>query len=276
MRDDRMPADFERRIASSLHTEAPHPDPHLVDRIFQRTAETRQRRGWGGVALVAAFSAVAAGVAVLVIGLQLGNLLPPDRNVGVDPSTVVAEPSASASPSRATSRSPSPSPSVEGVPDGQRCTNDELGFSVEYPADWWANEAVVPDDAALTPIPACTYFAEEPVELQPNAGLPGGIAVIVDVADEPAGPGPTSVEVVERRETQVDGRPAVVEELEWTEDTGFQRAGDRMYSYRIQLAEGGTLVVATDTSVSGADERTYAEHRDVLDRMMESLSFTDS
>ena len=77
------------------------------------------------------------------------------------------------------------------------CTNEEFGFTVSYPAGWWANEALTPEDPALTPIPACTYFAEAPVELQPNAGLPAGIAVIVDVADAPAGAGPTGVEVID-------------------------------------------------------------------------------
>ncbi len=269
MRDDRIPVDLERRLASSLHTAAPHPAPDLADRALRRTAATPQRRGWGGLLLVSAVVATAAAVVIVVIGLQLGGLLPPDRNVGVDPSTVPATPSPSASAAPASEPPSSLAPSGS---DGPTCTNEEFGFTVSYPAGWWANEALTPEDPALTPILACTYFAEEPVELQPNAGLPDGIAVIGDLADGPAGE-PTGVEVIDRRDTEVDGRPAVVEELEWTEDTPFQQAGDRAYAYRIELTDGRALVVSTDTSVSSADEATYVEHRDVLDRMMESLVF---
>jgi hypothetical protein len=232
---------------------------------------------------VSAMAAAAAAVVAVVIGLQLGGLLPRDGNIGGEPSmapttsspSASAMPSASAVPSPSGTDTPAPSPSEDGFPAGQSCTNEEFGFSVDYPADWWANEAVVPDDPALTPIPACRYFAEEPVELQPNAGLPGGIAVIVDVREEPAGERPDSVEVLERRETEVDGLPAVVEELEWTEDTAFQRAGDRIYAYLISLPDGQTLSVSTDTSVSGADSDAYADHRDVLDRMIGTVEFSD-
>ncbi len=275
MTDDRIPPGFERRVASSLQAAAPIPAPDLADRVMRKTSMTRQRRRWGGLALASALAATAAVAVAVVIGLQLGGLLPQSPNVGDEPSAVATTPvpSATAAPaSQPATAAPSPS---EGLPaDGLTCTNDEFGFTVEYPADWWANEAVIPEDPALTPIPACTYFAEETVELQPNAGLPRGIAVIVRLAEDPAGE-PTGVEVIERRDTEVDGRPAVVEELEWTEDTAFQRSGDRTLSYRIQLAHGQALMISTDTAVSGADATAYAEHREVLDRMMDSLAFAD-
>ena len=278
MKDDRISADLERRIASSLHAAAPHPAPDLADRVLRHTAATRQRRRWGGLTFATTLAAAAAAVVVVLIGLQLGGLLPRGNDIGGQPSSVPATPSPSAPavPSASPSATPAPSPSEDGFPGGLGCTNEEFGFTVSYPADWWANEAVVPDDPALTPTPDCRYFAEEPVELQPNVGLPGGIAVIVDLAEEPLGEGPANVEVVERRETEVDGRPASVEELEWTQDTEFQRAGDRNYAYRISLPDGQTLSVSTDTYISGADADTYAGHREILDRMMESLDFVGS
>ena len=280
MTDDRIPPVFERRVASSLHAAAPTPAPDLADRVMRKTSVTRQRRRWGGLIMASALAATAAVAAAVVIGLQLGGLLPQRSNVGNEQSAPAATtlPSASDAPASqptSTVPSPSPSPSDGGLPGGMPCTNDEFGFTVDYPAQWWANEAVTPEDPALTPIPACTYFAEEPVELQPNAGLPRGIVVIVELAEDPAGGEPTGVEVIEQRETEVGGRHAVVEELEWTEDTAFQRAGDRTYSYRIELADGQTLTISTDTAVSGADAAAYAQHREVLDRMMRSLAFTD-
>ena len=279
MKDDRISADLERRIGSSLHAAAPLPAPDLADLVLQRTAATPQRGRSDVFGLASSLALAAAAVAIVVIGLQLGGLLGTDRDIGGEPSTAPTTPSASASaaPSASEPATPAPSPSPDGFPGALECTNEEFGFTVSYPADWWANEAVVPEDPALTPIPACRYFAEEPVELQPNAGLPRGIAVIVDLAEESAGGEPTAgVEVIERRETDVDGQAATVEEREWTEDTLFQRAGDRNYAYLISLGDGRTLSVSTDTYTSGADSDTYAQHREILDEMMESLDFSDS
>lgn len=276
MTDERIPTDLERRLSSSLHAAAPHPAPDLADRLLRRTAAAPQRRRWSGIVLASVLAGAAAVVLAVVIGLQLGGLLPRGVDVGGDPSASASAPSPSASAApESDAATVRPSPSDDGFPNGLTCSNEELGFGVAYPAGWWANEAVVPEDPALTPIAACRYFAEEPVDLQPNAGLPRGIAIIVDAAQGPPGEEPASVEVVDRRETEVDGRPAIVQELRWTEDTAFQRAGDRRYAYRISLPDGEAIEFSTDTSISGADADTYAAHRDVLDRMMETLDLPD-
>jgi hypothetical protein len=263
--------DLERRLARSLHAAAPRPAPDLADRLLSRTASVGQRRGWGHLAFAPALAAGAVVVTAVIVGLQLGNLLLPG-DVGSDPSATAVQPfsSGAASPALTPSPTTEPSPSADLFPNGNQCTNDEFGFTVSYPGDWWANEEVVPEDPALSPIPACTYFGEQPVELRPNAGVSDEVAIIVGLADEPLGDYQPPYEVVESREATVDGRRATVEEGVWTEDTVFFAADDRSYGYSIHLPSGETLRVSTSsTATLGA----YEDHKQILDRMMETLEF---
>lgn len=264
---------LEERLRRSLHATAPRPAPDLADRLLSRTAALGQRRGWGRLAFAPALAAAAVVMIAVVVGLQLGNLLPRGGHIGSAPSATKVSPFSSGTASPEITPSPaiaSPTTSAEVFPDGNQCTNETFGFTVSYPGDWWANEELVPEDPALDPIPACTYFAEEPVELRPNAGVSPEVAIIVGLADEPLGDYQPPYEVVESREVTVDGRQATVEEGVWTEDTVFFAAGDRSYGYSIDLPSGERLGFGTSsTATLGA----YEDHKQVLDRMMETLEF---
>lgn len=264
--------DLEERLRRSLHATAPRPAPDLADRLLSRTAAVGQRRGWGRLAFAPALAAAAVVMIAVVVGLQLGNLLPRGGNIGSEPSATGISPfsSGTASPEIASSPTP-PSPSAsEVLPNGNQCTNEEFGFTVSYPDDWWANEELVPEDPALTPIPACSRFAEQPVELRPNAGVSDEVAIIVGLAEEPLGDYQPPYEIVESREATVDGRRATVEEGVWTEDMVFVAAGDRSYGYSIDLPSGQRLSFSTSsTATLGA----YEDHKQILDRMMETLEF---
>ncbi|MGH2383134.1 MAG: hypothetical protein ACRDG7_18185 [Candidatus Limnocylindria bacterium] len=72
---------------------------------------------------------------------------------------------------------------------------------------------------------------------------------------------------------EVAGRPATIQEIEWTADTVFQRAGDRSYAYRISLANGETLLFGT---LNQRPSEQYDSRKLVLDRMMETLELTGS
>lgn len=156
--------------------------------------------------------------------------------------------------------------SGQAAGDVLECRNDEIGFVVEYPAGWWANERLEPDDPGLTPIPGCTYFGPEPVELAPNAGLPSEIAIWFDVETQwrPAG------EVLLQEETTVDGRETFLFETEAGQG-GFVPAGSRTYTYVIPAADGSQILATTDSALE--DDATYQEHREILDRMMETIDF---
>lgn len=173
--------------------------------------------------------------------------------------------------SSAASASPSSTPTGSGGPnDRAECENTELGYEVEYPADWWANERIEPNDPGLTPIVACTFFAHEAVELEPNTGLPGGIAIQLEKVDEqPA----MSGEVLDEESVEVDGRDAVRRTVEPTPSPGFVPEGSLVYRYEISLDGGSYLLASTDNILQ--DDAAYEESRTVLDTMMETIEIDD-
>lgn len=180
-----------------------------------------------------------------------------------------------ATPARSSSTATSPSPSAHDEPgfgDAAECENPELGYRVEYPAGWWANDLIDPgeDDPGFTPIIACTYFAPDPVELQPNAGLPSGIAVQFGAADaEPVING----EILEEEAVPVDGREAVRRVEQPEPSPGFIPEGSLIYRYLIELDDGTYLMASTDNILQ--DDAAYEESRRVLDTMMDELDVED-
>lgn len=278
MTDESDLRDLERRLAQSLHATAPRPAPDLADRLLSRTAPVQQRRGLFGMSFTPALAAVAVLVVAVAVGIGLANLVPRSANVGgpSQPATSSASPGATPEATPAPSPTdavPTLSPSPEAFPGGAACENHEIGFAVSYPTAWWANERIDSGDPALTPIGACQYFAEEPVELVQNAGLPPGIAISAGLEEQPLGNPEQPIEVLSSREMEVAGRPATVEEVKWIADTVFQRAGDRSYTYRISLANGETLRFGT---LNQQPSEQYDNRKTVLDRMMETLELDES
>jgi hypothetical protein len=259
--------ELERRLASALHAAAPRPAPDLAERLLRRTAAARQRRGPLGLAFAPAVAAASVVALAVAVGLGVGSLLVRGPSPG-DPSETPV--SSAPSPSE-TAPAATPSPEAAFPGGDASCRNESIGFVATYPADWWANERVDSGDPALTPIEACLYFAEAPVELVQNAGLPRGIAIIAGLEEEPAGNPEQPIDVVSSRDVEVDGIPATAEEIEWTEDTVFQRAGDRSYGYRIPLPDGRVLLFGTTNQ---PPSELYRLRKDILDEMMERLVLT--
>lgn len=259
---------LERRLSASLHASAPHAGPDLADRLLRRTAVLQQHRGLFGLSLSAAAAAAAVVVLAAAMGLGIGYLLPRSTFVGGPSESPTNAPSGAPTASPSATVEPTTAPSVE--PASNECTNDEIGYTVRYPSDWWANAAVVPDAPELTPIDGCVVFADEPVELVPNSELPPGVVISAGVTEPPAGIPTQSVELLGGRELEVAGRPATVSEIEWTEDVAFFSAGDRVYEYRIQLASGQILLFSTRTN-EVIDAGAYENNKAVLDAMMETL-----
>lgn len=277
MNDEINAGDLERRLARSLHAAAPRPAPDLADRLLRQTAVVGQRRGWTGLRFAPALAAAAVVVIAIVAGLALGTLLPRNDRIGGPSVTEVPSPSESATPSASASASEAvsaePSPSAAPLADGNQCESTENGYAVRYPADWWANDAVVPEAPELTPIPACVAFAEEPVELIPNSQLPPAVAISGGITEPPPEDASQPIEILSSRQVEVAGRPAEVVETRWTEDVLFFRAADRLYEYRIELPSGQTLLFSTHMN-EVIDDETYEAHKLVLDAMMQTLELT--
>jgi len=198
---------------------------------------------------------------------------------GTDAATASASPSTTATPaapdgSETATAGPSDTPSpTQGGPlgDAAECENDELGYEVEYPGDWWANDRIEPEDDGLTPIAACQYFGPSEVELQPNAGLPNGIAIRFEIPEQEIDA--PEDEILAEDETTVDDRDARVVETEPAPQAGFVPEGSLVYRYIVELDDGRRLVATTDNILQ--DEERYAESKAILDAMMETLEIED-
>ena len=264
--------DVERRLSASLHASAPHPAPDLADRLLRRTAGIEQRRGVFGLSLSRALAAAAVVVLAVALGLGIGYLIPRQGFVGGPSESPMSSATPRATPGATDSPSAVPSASAVGFDGGNHCTNDEAGYTVDYPADWWANERIVPDPPG-TPIAPCVAFGEEPVELIPNSQLPPSVAISGGITEPPPEDATQPMEILSSRQTEVAGRPAEVVETRWTEDVFFFRAGDRLYEYRIELANGQTLVFNTHMNEL-FDAQAYEANMVVLDTMMETLEIS--
>lgn len=218
-------------------------------------------------------------VAALVLAACTGS---PGVDTGDTPSALPSATATAAAPSPTgddvtASATASASPTDGPLGDAAECENEELGYEVEYPEDWWANERIEPDEPTLTPIPECMYFAREPVDLRPNAGLPAGLAVHFDIREGQEALDPELMEsygeVLGQDEDTVDDRPAVVWETEVTNGTSFTPAGSRTYQYVIELEDGSQLVAITDSVHQ--DEEDYEATKPILDAMMDSLELDD-
>ena len=256
--------ELDRRIAATLRAAAPEPDPALADRILRLTAVAPQRRPWFRLGFAPPLAGAAVVILAVAAGLALGRLLGPEGpQVGPPASSVDPSPSGAPPASVVPSAVPTPtdSPSSAGT---LRCDNPELGYSVEYPAEWYANEAVEAGEPPSDPIAACQYFSEVPVELTPNAGVPLSVAIQFDREPEATPPGG---DVISSRDVTVAGRPAMVREVAAVGDGPFLAEGDRIYEYLVELEEGDVLFASTDSTRFG----DYESHRDVLDAMMETL-----
>jgi len=152
------------------------------------------------------------------------------------------------------------------IPLGQTCTNETIGYTVRYPTGWMTNAGGV--------LPQCQVFDSDSVQLQ-EATEDFDEAVYFDLERLPFNElinsleGPTS-RVLSRRQTSLNGRPAVVVETE-AAGGGLLPAGRRTYRYLIDFKDQ-TLVIRT----YDVPNQSYETNKQVLDRMAESLGFTQA
>jgi hypothetical protein len=163
---------------------------------------------------------------------------------------------------------PAPPDNDEPIGLDASCTNDEVGYTVSYPAEWHVNEGDV--------LPLCSAFDPQPITIPDATDIPTDIAVVIraeaiafaelsDPADDPG------VEVRDRDETTLDGRSAVALELEATGE-GLHAEG--LVTYRYVIEDGRSSIVAETHDVTEA-QPAFDQRRQILDAMMRSMSFID-
>lgn len=186
-----------------------------------------------------------------------------------DPSTSPSPTATPASPSPGDPSTVEPSPSAtdDSVAAMEFTACEAPEFTIHHPADWQTND---PDGL----VAACRVFQPGPVDLpdQPqDRDLHWAASVTIDnvAFSEVTGAEPTG-EVLEQRETTVDGRDARITET-LSDGQGFVPEGELRYGYAIDL-DGRTFFAHTH-SIGDTD---YERDKQVLDRMVAELEITQT
>lgn len=159
------------------------------------------------------------------------------------------------------SQQPAPQPEQPAIALTQRCTNTQAGFSISYPAGWKTNDGSV--------LPACSVFDPAPIQLPRESEIPFELAVVISAQDAPFEPEVKSSQferVLSSEPLKIAGKDAVRAEVEATGE-GLADRGMRSLRYVIDLGNGRTLVAVT------SDTGSYAQEKEILAQMVETLSF---
>lgn len=151
---------------------------------------------------------------------------------------------------------PAPAWAGHAGPLTAACTNPEVGYTVNFPNNWFYNTHVTGEGAAED-IEACRYFSPENFTLTPGSE-PTGVAIGISVQN-------TAFDPSAGEQVTVGGRNAVRSETQST-TPGFEGT---FYTYSIDLGGGQTLVAQTSDRWVG----DYAENKQILDAMMGTLVF---
>jgi len=161
----------------------------------------------------------------------------------------------------------SDAPPTTGPSGTASCVAAERGYELDFPQSWFSNDAGIAEP--------CRFFHPEPFTVIPRTEAPGlAISVRLNPVsfDEVTPPpeGPSSVEVVERRTTTINGRSSVRVETLATGQALLPR-GTRAVSWFVDASDG-TLVATTSEAASAG---RYQDNVEVLDRMMHSLQILE-
>lgn len=151
---------------------------------------------------------------------------------------------------------PAPKPALS-----QRCTNEQHGYTVSYPAGWHTNDGSV--------IPACSAFDPRPVAIPRESEIPFELSVVLNVQQMPMarlGDSSQWERVLSAERTTIGGRPALRVETEATGE-GLAERGMRTLRYAIDLGAGRTLIASTHDA-----NPAYAQNKDVLAAMIQTVA----
>ena len=149
------------------------------------------------------------------------------------------------------------------------CEHPSGRYRIAFPDDWWTNATYEHDE--LGTIEACQFFSPEAFHLDTMSTTrtsPAGIAIKIQHLDGCFG---WTQEIVERRDTAVDGHPAEVVELGGA--PGDREPNELQYVIDLDPAvgceEGGESLVVTTESRDPAG--TYEERRAMLERIVRTM-----
>jgi putative cell wall-binding protein len=145
------------------------------------------------------------------------------------------------------------------------CSNAEADYTVSHPDDWATNIESIDD------VPACSLFDPDADAIRAEGStVPADIAVYLRASDIDFAEASTAnmdEELLDRRETTVDGRDAVRLEVRFTGEGAFDEG---TLGTRWVIDRGDEILIGVSYDIG---EPAYAEKQEVLDAMVDSLAF---
>jgi hypothetical protein len=161
---------------------------------------------------------------------------------------------------------PTTSTSEAGAASDQKCLAPT--YSVEPPDGWEVNG---PAEA-----PPCRYFHPEPFEVPQNTEVTG-IAVRMGYEETPfeviVDPDPVAQELLDRRDSQIDGKDAVRLHLRSTGE-GLLNKGVELVQWVVRAGDHRTFTATTIQAGAFEAAGDFEANIEVLDAMVESLEFS--
>ncbi|NGM16257.1 hypothetical protein [Verrucosispora sioxanthis] len=162
---------------------------------------------------------------------------------------------------RQRNRGPAPTTGTAPAPGLAECSNDQVGYAVQYPSDWHTNSGDV--------VAACSYFDPEPISV--GEGTEPAVAIVLRATEtgyRTASSPDAFGEVRSRDSGMVDGREAVAVVAEATGE-GLLDEGTLGYDWVVNIADGSFIATTHDTP-----GRDFSRNSKVLDQIIASLTFT--
>jgi hypothetical protein len=147
------------------------------------------------------------------------------------------------------------------------CTNTRRGYSISYPSGWYTTH--------LRPSQACEYFDPEPFQILEGTEFPPTALFVARTEQSVESyveqlTDPMFFETLQREDTSVGDRPAVLVEVEAT-GQGESEPGERTYGYVVAVGVEGFAFVVLASGLPG-DER-YEEFKTVADEAVKTAQF---
>jgi hypothetical protein len=168
----------------------------------------------------------------------------------------------------------SPSPSTSTPTLSQSCTNEKVGYTVQYPQKWFANSRQEFSEPEYV-VAACRYFDKQPLEIEPGTNISAAIKLQVEnipfqkLRQMSREDNMGSKQLLSKT-TSIGDRTTIITENQAT-GKGMLPEGLKFYSYKIDMGDRTFVATTYDSS-----SRDYQRNKKILDAMMDSWQMKQS
>lgn len=171
-----------------------------------------------------------------------------------------------------TSSPQSPSTSIPAL--SQSCTNEKVGYTVQYPQKWFANSREKFSEPEYV-VAACRYFDKQPLDIEPGTDILAAIKLQVEnipfskirrITKEDD----MTSELLFKNTKTIGDRATIITERQAT-GKGMLPEGMKFYSYKIDMGDRTFVATTYDSS-----SRNYQRNKKILDAMIDSWQMKQS